>query len=220
MSEPRATPSTPHELRRHSRVRSALARPTKPGAGARPSASSVAGQDGERGGVSLRLSQAAMVNAMALLASLAAINNITDYATNFTLVHHVLLMDSTFPGNGLRYRSITQSWVHHAGYLTLIGLQSLTALSCWIGGVRLICTRHVTDATFRSARAWAVIGLTLGFLTLQVCFMTIGGEWFGMWMSTQWNGLASAFRYCVTFLLVLIYLVMPEPGRAPGITPP
>lgn len=28
-----------------------------------------------------------------------------------------------------------------------------------------------------------------------------------MWMSTEWNGVPSAFRFFVTILLVLIYLV-------------
>jgi predicted small integral membrane protein len=37
-------------------------------------------------------------------------------------------------------------------------------------------------------------------------FMAVGGEWFGMWMSTQWNGLASAFRFVVVLLAALVYL--------------
>lgn len=160
----------------------------------------------------IRLSKAAMVLSMGLLASLAAINNITDYATNFAFVSHVFLMDTTFPGNGILYRSIDQTWVHHAGYVAIIAMQILTAAVCWIGGVKLLLARHVADATFRSARAWAILGLTLGFLTWQVSFMTIGGEWFGMWMSKQWNGLESVFRFFVTFLLVLIYLIMPDDG--------
>lgn len=167
-----------------------------------------------RGDLSIRLSKAALVCAMALLASLAALNNLTDYATNFAFVRHVFLMDTTLPGNGLRYRSIDQSWMHHAGYLALIALQSLTAVLCWIGSVRLFRTGHEAEAAFRSARAWAVTGLTLGFLTWQVSFMTIGGEWFGMWMSSQWNGLASAFRFFMTFGLVLIYLIMPSDDTA------
>jgi predicted small integral membrane protein len=162
--------------------------------------------------VILRSSKAAMVLAMALLASLVAFNNITDYATNFAFVRHVFLMDTTFPDNGILYRSIDQAWVHHAGYIAIIALEVLTATLCWIGGVVLLRARHFGDAAFHSARAWAVSGLTLGFLTWQVCFMTVGGEWFGMWMSQQWNGTESAFRFFVTFLLVLIYLVMPDEG--------
>jgi hypothetical protein len=35
--------------------------------------------------------------------------------------------------------------------------------------------------------------------------MSIGGEWFGMWMSEKWNGVPDAFRFFVTILMVLIY---------------
>jgi predicted small integral membrane protein len=160
----------------------------------------------------IRLSKAIMVLAMALLASLVAFNNVTDYATNFVFVRHVFLMDTTFPGNGILYRSINEMWIHHAGYISIISMQIFTAVLCWIGGIKLVRTRHVLDSTFHSARLWAVSGLTLGFLTWQVGFMTIGGEWFGMWMSKQWNGIESAFRFLVIFLLVLIYLIMPDSG--------
>lgn len=172
--------------------------------------------EGGRPNMITRLSQAALVSAMALLAALSALNNLTDYATNFAFVRHVLLMDTTFAGNALLYRSIHATWAHHAGYLAIIVMQTLTAGLCAIGGAKLFRTRHVVDARFRSARAWAVSGLTLGFLTWQVGFMTIGGEWFGMWMSTQWNSLQSAFRFFVTFLLVLIYLSLPNGDTAPS----
>nr|WP_279512547.1 DUF2165 family protein [Burkholderia pyrrocinia] len=32
------------------------------------------------------------------------------------------------------------------------------------------------------------------------------GEWFGMWMSKQWNGVPDAFRFFITLLLVLVCL--------------
>ena len=158
----------------------------------------------------MRLSKASLVLAMALLASLVALNNMTDYATNFAFVRHVFLMDTTFAGNGLMSRSISQPWVHRAGYTALIALETCTAILCWIGGVRLLGARNACAAAWHSARAWAVAGLTLGFLTWQVGFMTIGGEWFGMWMSQRWNGVEGAFRFFVTFLLVLIYVVVPD----------
>ena len=48
----------------------------------------------------------------------------------------------------------------------------------------------------------------------QVGFQSIGGEWFGMWMSTSWNGEDSAFRDYITILAVLIYVTLPEPDLA------
>jgi predicted small integral membrane protein len=37
--------------------------------------------------------------------------------------------------------------------------------------------------------------------------MVIGGEWFGMWQSKDWNGVPSAFRFDVVLLLVLIFVM-------------
>lgn len=156
----------------------------------------------------IRLSKTAMVLAMALFSTLVAFGNLTDYATNFAFVQHVFLMDTTFPGNSIMYRAITQEWVHHAAYLGIIALEAATAVVCWAGGWQLWKARRASSAAFRAAKTWAIAGLTLGFLTWQVVFMSIGGEWFGMWMSPKWNGVPSAFRFFVTMLLVLIYVSM------------
>lgn len=160
----------------------------------------------------IRLSKSVMVLAMALFATLVAFGNITDYATNFAFVHHVFLMDTTFAGNGIMYRAIEAPWVHHLGYVGIIALEALTAILCWIGGSKLLRARHADSAVFGASKKWAIAGLTLGFLTWQVGFMSVGGEWFGMWMSKEWNGVPDAFRFFVTLLLVLIYLTMDNDG--------
>ncbi|MDN4144549.1 DUF2165 domain-containing protein [Pseudomonas tohonis] len=164
----------------------------------------------------IRLSKAVMVLAMAFFASLVAFNNVTDYGTNFAFVHHVFLMDTTFPGNQLMYRAIEAPWLHHAGYMGIIALETATALLCWLGGLHLLRALRASDAGFRAAKRWAIAGLTLGFLTWQVAFMSVGGEWFGMWMSEQWNGVPDAFRFFITLLAVLIYLTLPNDGGEPG----
>lgn len=156
----------------------------------------------------IRLSKSVMVLAMAFFATLVAFGNITDYATNFAFVNHVFLMDTTFPGNGIMYRAIEQEWVHHAGYIGIIALETLTAVLCWVGGFKLLQARKTAPQVFRAAKSWAIAGLTLGFLTWQVAFMSVGGEWFGMWMSKQWNGVPDAFRFFITLLIVLVYLTM------------
>ena len=53
-------------------------------------------------------------------------------------------------------------------------------------------------------------GLTLGFLLYQFGFIGIAGEWFGMWMSHEWNGVASAFRYATIIMLILLFVAMPD----------
>lgn len=156
----------------------------------------------------IRLSKIAMVLAMALFASLVSFGNITDYQTNFAFVHHVFLMDTTFPGNSMTYRAIESPFIQHAGYIFIIALETATALLCWIGGFKLWQALKGDNVAFRRAKKYAIAGLTLGFLTWQVGFMSVGGEWFGMWMSKEWNGVPDASRFFTTLLLVLIYVVM------------
>ncbi|WP_350304818.1 DUF2165 family protein [Photorhabdus viridis] len=155
----------------------------------------------------IRLSKVLLVCAIALFATLVAFGNITDYGTNFVFVQHVLMMDTIFPDATITYRAIHSPVLHHIGYIIIISLETLTAVLCWIGGIRLLANLKSDAAVFNKKKAIAIAGLTLGFLTWQVAFMSIGGEWFGMWMSKQWNGVSSAFRFFVTIILVLIYLV-------------
>jgi len=155
-----------------------------------------------------RLSKISMVFAMALFAALVSFGNITDPATNFAFVHHVFLMDTTFPGNSTTYRAIESPFIQNAGYVFIIALETLTAILCLIGGIKLLRALKADDVVFRRAKRFSIAGLTVGFLTWQVGFMSIGGEWFGMWMSKQWNGVPDASRFFTTLLLVLIYVVM------------
>ncbi|HUH59065.1 MAG TPA: DUF2165 domain-containing protein [Candidimonas sp.] len=155
----------------------------------------------------VRYSKIAFVAAIALFASLVAFGNMTDYGSNFQFVRHVLLMDTIFPTATIRYRAIESPMLHHAAYMLIIALEALTALLCWVGAHRLLKRVQSPAHEFNRAKNVAVGGLALGFLVWQVGFMSIGGEWFGMWMSDQWNGVPSAFRFLATIALVLIYLV-------------
>lgn len=156
--------------------------------------------------MTLRLSKILCVAAIALFAALTALGNITDYNVNLPFVQHVMAMDSLFPDATTGYRAIHSPALQHAAYLFIIILETLTALFCWLGVIRLI--KHIKSPAreFNQHKKTAIIGLTLGFLTWQVLFMSLGGEWFGMWMSETWNGVPSAFRFLTTIILVLIYL--------------
>lgn len=158
----------------------------------------------------LRYSKVACVAAMAFFASLVAFGNVTDYGSNFAFVQHVLLMDTIFPDSSVGYRAIASPIVHHAAYIVIIALETLTAILCWCGTWHLWRAVHASARQFNRAKRTAIAGLTLGFLVWQVGFMSIGGEWFGMWMSSQWNGVPSAFRFLITMLLVLLYLALPD----------
>ncbi|MET3791395.1 putative small integral membrane protein [Aquamicrobium terrae] len=158
----------------------------------------------------MRASKVAAVAAIAFFASLVAFGNITDYQTNFNFVFHVFEMDTIFPDATIKYRAITNPALQHAAYMLIIAAETATAILCWIGAVRLARRLRADAATFNRSKGVAVAGLTLGFLVWQVGFMSVGGEWFGMWMSQQWNGVPDAFRFFVTILAVLIYLSLKD----------
>jgi predicted small integral membrane protein len=163
-----------------------------------------------------RAAKIAMVAAIAALATLVAFGNITDYGTNFAFVEHVLSMDSVFPGSTIRYRAITNPALHHAAYVIIIAAEALTAAMCWIGAFSLLRRLRAPADAFNRTKALSIAGLTVGFLTWQFGFMTIGGEWFGMWMSSQWNGVPSAFRFAMAIIAVLIFVVMRDEEIAPS----
>ena len=159
-----------------------------------------------------RLSKVALVASVALTVSLVVFGNIADYGTNWAFVTHVLSMDTVFPDSSIRHRAIADPTLQMLIYWLIIAAECGTAILCWAGAFALLRAVKAPEPTFGAAKKWSVAGLTLGFLTWQGGFMAIGGEWFGMWQSTIWNGEASAFRFHMTIIAVLIYLALPEPA--------
>jgi predicted small integral membrane protein len=158
----------------------------------------------------IRLAKIVMVAAIALFATIVAFGNITDYGTNLAFVQHVLSMDTIFERSTIRYRAITSPALQHLAYAIIIATEALTAVLCWIGAYVLYTRRRADAATFNRAKTFAVLGLTLGFLLWQVGFMTIGGEWFGMWQSKSWDGVPSAFRFVMVIMAMLIFVALPD----------
>jgi len=160
--------------------------------------------------LAIRLAKVALVVAVALFASLVTFGNLTDYNTNFAFVQHVLAMDTIFSFSTIKYRAITDPALHHAAYALIIATEGAIAVLCWIGAAMLARRLRADAGAFNRAKTFAVLGLTLGFLLWQVGFMSIGGEWFGMWQSQQWNGVPSAHRIVTVIVAVLIFVVLPD----------
>jgi len=154
----------------------------------------------------MRLSKIVLVAAIALWLALVAFGNLTDYGSNLVFVQHVLAMDSIFPDAGIHYRAIHAPLLQHAAYALIIATETVATVLCGLGAWRMWRARRTAAAAFHRAKQLAMAGLMIGVLLWLGGFMAIGGEWFGMWMSTQWNGLASAFRFVVVLLAALLYL--------------
>jgi predicted small integral membrane protein len=158
----------------------------------------------------IRLVKVAMVASCALFALLVAFNNLVDYGSNYAFVRHALSMDTTFPGNALTGRAITSPALWTFGYWLIIAAEAATGLILAFGSLRLALAVRGPAALFNAAKPVVVLGMGLGFLLWFTGFAVIGGEWFAMWQSKEWNGVPSAFRFYVTLLLVLIFVMQPD----------
>ena len=158
----------------------------------------------------IRLSKCALMLGVAFFFSLVVFNNTTDYNSNYQFVRHVLMMDSTFPGNHGMWRAMDRPIIHKLFYLSIICWESLTCLLCWWGSLRLLRNVRSSVALFERAKSVAVAALTLGCLLWFVAFIDVGGEWFLMWQSKVWNGQDAAFRMFAVLGLILIYITTPE----------
>jgi len=76
--------------------------------------------------------------------------------------------------------------------------------------VRLIRSIGGGAAAFHRAKNMAVTGLTMSLLMWLVAFLSVGGEWFLMWQSKNWNGQEAAFRMFMVIGIVLLFLAMPD----------
>ncbi|HEY1924657.1 MAG TPA: DUF2165 domain-containing protein [Candidatus Acidoferrum sp.] len=156
----------------------------------------------------LRLSKTLLVFAVALFHSLVVFNNTTDYDSNFQVVRHVLMMDSTFPNNHGMWRAINSPVIQTLFYLTIIAWEIVTMILCWWGGIRLARNMRATAAAFHFAKHIAIAGLMLGMLMWLVAFLGVGAEWFLMWQSKNWNGQEAAFRMFAVIGIVLIFVAL------------
>jgi predicted small integral membrane protein len=157
-----------------------------------------------------RLTKIVMCLALAVFCLLVAFDNITDYATNYVFVQHVLDMDTTFPDNALKYRAITDPVLWKIGYALIIAAEGVTGGLFLVGGVHLWQARRAPGDEFNRAKAYAIAGALGAFLVWFLGFMVVAGEWFTMWESKVWNGQEAAFRFYVTMLAVLIFLNQPD----------
>jgi predicted small integral membrane protein len=160
--------------------------------------------------LTVRLAKIAMTASLAAFAFIVTYDNLVDYGTNFEFVKHVLSMDTTFPGNKLTGRAITNPALWNVAYGAIIAAEGLTFLLLGIGAVAMFLSVRAPASGFHRTKAWVAAGVTLGFLVWFFGFMVVGGEYFAMWQSKDWNGQQPAFRFYMTMLVVLIFVMQPD----------
>ena len=158
----------------------------------------------------VRYAKIVMSLVLASFCLLVTFDNITDYATNYLFVEHVLSMDTTFPGNALMYRSIDSPVLWQIAYALIIAAEGATGALFLAGAVRLFQARNASGAVFNAAKSYTIAACVLAFLVWFLGFMVVAGEWFAMWQSATWNGQEGAFRFYTAVLAVLIFVNQPD----------
>jgi len=158
----------------------------------------------------VRLAKIVMVAALGAFAFMVTYDNIVDYGSNFEFVRHVLSMDTTFSGNALMDRAVTNERIWKAAYAAIIAAEGLTCVLLCVGAVALLARLRAPAEAFNRAKLFAVAGLTVGFAVWFFGFMVVAGEYWAMWQSRTWNGEEAAFRFTMVILGVLIFVSLPD----------
>ena len=151
----------------------------------------------------LHLAATLLTGTVALYIALVAFGNITDFGTIQQFVRHVLAMDTTFKDDDLMWRAVTSKGLQDAAYVAIIVWETVAALVL-VFGTWLYARRDDPRA-----RRFSTYGLLMLMLLFGAGFIAIGGEWFSMWQSGDWNGLDAATRVFLFSGLVLVVNHLP-----------
>ncbi|MGW0842599.1 DUF2165 domain-containing protein [Streptomyces sp. NPDC002787] len=162
----------------------------------------------------LPLASTLLVGTVALYIALVAFSNITDFGTNQQFVRHVFAMDTTFKDEDLMWRAIESKGIQDAAYVLIIIWETVSALI--LVAATYFWARALRDRAFHTARRYSTLGLLMVLLLFGAGFIAIGGEWFVMWQSADWNGLDAALRVFLLSGVVLVVTYLPTNDRAAG----
>ncbi|MEI5522443.1 DUF2165 domain-containing protein [Streptomyces brasiliscabiei] len=160
----------------------------------------------------LPLASTLLVGTVALYMALVAFGNITDFGTNQQFVRHVFAMDTTFKDEDLMWRAIESKGVQDAAYVLIIVWETVAALV--LIAATYFWARALGRRAFHTARRYSTLGLLMVLLLFGAGFMAIGGEYFVMWQSGDWNGLDAALRVFLLSGVVLLVTYLPTNDRA------
>lgn len=160
----------------------------------------------------LPLASTLLVGTVALYMALVAFSNITDFGTNQQFVRHVFAMDTTFKDEDLMWRAIESKGVQDAAYVLIIIWETVSALL--LIAATYFWARALGHRAFHTARRYSTLGLLMVLLLFGAGFIAIGGEYFVMWQSGDWNGLDAALRVFLLSGVVLVVTYLPTGDRA------
>ena len=157
-----------------------------------------------------RAAKLLLLAGIALLYTLIVFNNLTDFDANYEFVRHVVSMDTTGAGNHGMWRAMSSPAIFLAFYWSIIAWEIVTTILLWSGVIVLLRALRLPALEFNTVKRVPILALTLSLLMWLIAFLTIGGEWFLMWLSRSWNGQEEAFRNFTMVAFVLLILLQPD----------
>ncbi len=123
-------------------------------------------------------------------------------------------MDTTFPGNKVMYRAVTNPEAWQIVYALITATETICGVLFLGGALQMWQARYASAAEFQQAKAWPSPARRSPSCCGSLVFMVIAGEWFAMWQSKTWNAQHAAFRIYITVLAVLIFVSLCRTARA------
>jgi predicted small integral membrane protein len=102
------------------------------------------------------------------------------------------------------WRAVTSPGLQLTAYILIIIWEALTAIV-----LAIACVMWIRGGT--RARSHATAGWLMMMLLFGGGFIAIGGEWFVMWQSQQWNGLQPAvFNFLIASAGLIVTQLKPQ----------
>ena len=130
-------------------------------------------------------------------------NPVNPNGSNWPFVQGVLSGDGVPADSGFEWRFIDATWFQAFGFILIITGETLTGIILLIAG--FLGLRAVASPTrWALAQKWTYVGGLTGLGVFFFGFITVGGNWFIMYLNSKWNGLEPAFQNSVMTVSMLI----------------
>lgn len=136
-----------------------------------------------------------------------AFDNITNplnpNGSNWPFVEGVLSGEGVPEQSGFQWRFITATWFDALSYILIIVVETFTGVTLLAAGL-LGVMRSRSEARWARAQRWTFLGGVCGLGLYFFGFITVGGNWFVMYLNKQWNALDAAFQNSMLTVSMLI----------------
>ncbi len=123
-----------------------------------------------------------------------------------SFVKGVLSGEGVPADSGFEWRFIDATWFQAVSYIAVMALETLTGILLLIAGI-LGLRASGSSQRWNHVQKLTFLGGFLGLGIFFFGFMVVGGNWFIMYLNSQWNGLEPAFQNSVMTITMLLLTV-------------